>query len=80
MDDYERLADLDFGLMVWRQNLKRSTSLASTRQVCIRVKFSQRAFTYQQDLVNNLTLSSDVIGTISPHYPPGDQLSSTLQD
>ena len=35
MEDFERLGDLDFGLMVWRQNLKRSTSLASTRQVQI---------------------------------------------
>lgn len=33
VDDYDRLADLDFALMVWRQNLKRSASLASTGQV-----------------------------------------------
>ena len=33
MDDFERLADLDFGLMVWRQNLKRSMSLAASCQV-----------------------------------------------
>ena len=33
MDDFERLADLDFGLMVWRQNLKRSMSLAVSWQV-----------------------------------------------
>ena len=33
MDDFERLADLDFGLMVWRQNLKRSMSLAASWQV-----------------------------------------------
>ncbi len=45
VDDYERLADLDFGLMVWRQNLKRSTGLASTRQVCSCVKSLEQAFT-----------------------------------
>ena len=33
VDDFERLADLDFGLMVWRQNLKRSMSLAASCQV-----------------------------------------------
>ena len=33
VDDFERLADLDFGLMVWRQNLKRSMSLAASWQV-----------------------------------------------
>ena len=33
VDDFERLSDLDFALMVWRQNLKRSLCLASSRQV-----------------------------------------------
>lgn len=33
VDDFEKLSDLDFALMVWRQNLKRSLGLASSRQV-----------------------------------------------
>lgn len=72
MEDFERLADLDFGLMVWRQNLKRGTSLAYTRQV--------QTFTVLFCLLKN---NSPSLGGWTCQRPPSrinaQQVLSTLQ-
>ncbi len=39
VDDFERLSDMDFALMVWRQNLKRNLVLVPSRQVRDRSRY-----------------------------------------
>jgi hypothetical protein len=44
--DYERMADLEFALMVWRQNLKRDLTSTTSQKVCtfcspIHVKYNK---------------------------------------